>query len=57
MSSEKREQRYCLCGWYVYGTDLERRNAFAAHWASEEHKNRLRKRGLPIGAESTPSVP
>jgi len=34
-------ERWCLCGWSVFGTDLERANAFAAHWETDEHKKKV----------------
>lgn len=49
---EKREQRFCLCGWSVYGADLERRNAFTLHWASRNHKRAMKLRQEPVGVES-----
>lgn len=39
----ERGQRFCTCGWSVFGTEMERRNAFASHHVSEEHKKRLAK--------------
>lgn len=37
----RREQRFCLCGWSVWGNEMERRNAFASHRNSEEHRKRM----------------
>ena len=34
----KREQRFCICGYSVFGNEMERRNAFVAHHESGEHK-------------------
>lgn len=51
MTVQKRDQRFCLCGWSVYGTDLERRNAFTQHWASRTHKTAMKRRNAPLGVE------
>lgn len=51
MTTERREQRWCLCGWSIFGNDLERRNAFQLHWASRAHKKRLQTEGRTVGVE------
>lgn len=52
MTTEKREQRWCLCGWTIYGTEMERRNAFTKHWQSTNHRVALTERPeRPVGVE------
>lgn len=46
--SEKREQRFCPCGYSVFGSDLERRNAFVAHRESGDHQKRLNESASDI---------
>lgn len=45
MNTWGRMQEWCVCGYSVFGTMSERRNALAAHRKSDLHKHLMKKKG------------